>query len=114
MRNRITPAALALCLILALLSMGAQAAETGAEWGKEVTWSYDENTKTLTISGAGPMPDGAPPCDDLYRVETVIIGDGITTIGAGSFENCSNLKKVTIPASVTSIGERAFFCCSRR
>lgn len=113
MRNRITPAALALCLILALLSMGAQAAETGAEWGKEVTWSYDENTKTLTISGAGPMPDGAPPCDDLYRVETVIIGDGITTIGAGSFENCSNLKKVTIPASVTSIGERAFFCCSR-
>ncbi|MBQ8877159.1 MAG: leucine-rich repeat protein [Lachnospiraceae bacterium] len=38
---------------------------------------------------------------------------GIAAIGAGSFNNlqCCNLKKVTIPASVTSIGTRAFQGC---
>ena len=113
MKRRIVPVALALCLALALLPANVRAAETEGEWGENITWSYHENTKTLTLSGAGPMPDGAPPCDDLYRVETVIIGDGITTVGARSFETCSNLKKVTIPASVTSIGDAAFLCCSR-
>ena len=113
MKRRIVPVALALCLALALLSLGARAAETGPAWGTEVQWSYDEDTYTLELTGSGPMPEGAPPCDDLYRVETVIIGDGITTVGARSFETCSNLKKVTIPASVTSIGDAAFLCCSR-
>lgn len=113
MKRRIVPVALALCLALALLSLRARAAETGPAWGTEVQWSYDEDTYTLELTGSGPMPEGAPPCDDLYRVETVIIGDGITTVGARSFETCSNLKKVTIPASVTSIGDAAFLCCSR-
>ncbi len=39
-------------------------------------------------------------CDSL---QTVIIQEGVTSIGAGSFSSCPNLTKVVIPASVTEI-----------
>ena len=50
MKRRIVPVALALCLALALLSLGARAAETGPAWGTEVQWSYDEDTYTLELT----------------------------------------------------------------
>lgn len=41
----------------------------------------------------------------------VTIKDGTTVITGAAFSNCSGLTSVTIPNSVTSIGERAFFWC---
>lgn len=41
----------------------------------------------------------------------VVFSDGLEEIGAGAFGLCG-LTSVTIPASVTSIGEAAFFCSS--
>lgn len=112
MKYRGMLSALALCLVLALLPGSARAAEADGKWGESITWSYNENTKTLTISGTGPMPDGAPPCDSLYNVQTLVINSGITSVGAHSFESCTRLSEVTIPSSVTSIGEGAFQNCS--
>ena len=40
------------------------------------------------------------------------ISNGVTTIGAGAFENSFNLTGVTIPATVTSIGVYAFNDCN--
>ncbi len=40
-----------------------------------------------------------------------IIPDGVTVIGKGAFEFCSNLSKVEIPDSVTVIGKDAFLYC---
>ena len=40
--------------------------------------------------------------------KTVIIPNGITSIGYGAFLNCDNLSSVSIPKSVTSIDEEAF------
>ena len=40
------------------------------------------------------------------------IGSGITSIGAGTFSGCSNLYEINIPSGVTSIGANAFSGCS--
>ena len=42
---------------------------------------------------------------------TVVVPNGVTSIGESAFEDCSRLAGVTIPGSVTSIGEDAFFWC---
>ncbi len=48
----------------------------------------------------------------LTGLTSVIIADGITTIGANAFLNCTGLTDVTIPDSVETIGENAFQGCT--
>ena len=43
---------------------------------------------------------------------SVTIPDSVTSIGDYAFRGCSGLTSVTIPDSVTSIGEGAFYVCS--
>lgn len=45
-------------------------------------------------------------------LETVTIPHSVTSIGERAFSNCSNLTTATIPDSVTSIGDYAFYRCS--
>ena len=57
MIKRITSSVLALCLTLTLLLAGVWAASpTSGQWA-DLSWSYDSAARTLTISGAGAMPD---------------------------------------------------------
>ena len=44
-------------------------------------------------------------------VTSLAVPDSVTSIGSGTFRNCSGLISVTIPDSVTSIGENAFKGC---
>lgn len=43
---------------------------------------------------------------------SIIIPDGVTSIGEDAFCGCSSLESIVIPESVTSIGDRAFWGCS--
>ncbi len=100
----LTLAVMLTVLPFGLFSMTASAATTG-ETG-DCTWSLDGTT--LTISGNGVMGDGMR-WD--YGITTVIIEDGVTTIGTAAFQGCEALKSVTIGENVTSIGEQAFVGC---
>ena len=44
-------------------------------------------------------------------VTNLVIPEGVTRIGAGTFCNCESITDITIPASVTSIGSDAFVGC---
>lgn len=45
------------------------------------------------------------------QVTEYIIGEGVTSIGAQAFDDCSNLTSVTLPSTVTFIGTEAFYRC---
>ena len=46
-------------------------------------------------------------------IEYVIIPEGVTTIEANAFNNCSNIKLLELPSTFTTIGTNAFNGCSR-
>ena len=81
--------------------------------GEAVTWSYDAASATLTFSGSGKMADqktewGATPWFDYIDSGAhVVIGEGITYIGASSFWN-RNLQSLQLPDSLEVIGSGAF------
>jgi len=52
------------------------------------------------------------PCDKIPTNGHVTIPNSVTSIGEGAFKECSKLSSITIPNSVTSIGNRAFYKCS--
>jgi uncharacterized protein YjdB len=73
---------------------------------------------TLTISGTGAMADYTSSNPSPWyssshaSITTVVIEQGVTTIGDNAFEYCRALTSVTIPNSVTSIGTYAFEECN--
>jgi hypothetical protein len=45
------------------------------------------------------------------RFSSILIGEGVQSIGKYAFNGCANLASITIPDSVTSIGDYAFYNC---
>lgn len=82
--------------------------------GGYITWVLDNNG-TLTFSGAGEMEHFSPysrPWDGRPgAITTVIIEEGITSIGNYAFADMEHLVSITIPDSVQSIGGSAFQNC---
>ena len=81
--------------------------------GDNLTWVLDVDG-VLTISGSGEMWDRYSLNGewDTVKVETVVLEQGVTSIGELAFEGCSSLINITIPEGVTSIGVGAFMECS--
>ena len=85
-------------------------------WNEDnLTWKLDADG-TLTISGTGAMKNydskkNRNPVYNNSNVKTVVIEDGVTSIGNYAFTYCVSLTSITIPDSVTSIGYYAFFYC---
>ena len=105
-----------LCIIagIFIFVLSASAcAETGGTCGENLTWTLD-NEGTLTISGTGAMDNYNNNSwkDYNQKIRSLIIDDGVTSIGHQAFYDCSNLTAITIPSSVTDIGDGAFFGCS--
>ena len=99
-----------------LFDFKAEAATYSGTCGDNLTWSFDENTGVLSITGTGAMTDYTSSSDvpwEFHRdyIETVDIGSGVTTIGDFAFGGCSILTNATIGNSVTTIGVGAFDYC---
>ena len=90
--------------------------------GWEVMWELSKSTGSavydvLTIRGNGAMRDysstkNRPWHNNRSTIKTLIIEEGVTSIGQNAFRELSVISEITIPASVTSIGNSAFTQCS--
>lgn len=130
MKKRLLSMILALGMMLTILPVNAITAwaENGkiiqsGNCGNNVTYNLTQNndddadkTYTLTISGNGEMNNysdynfGNSPWANVASAITQVVFEGdITTIGNYSFYRCTRLTSITIPNSVISIGNGAFF-----
>ena len=82
--------------------------------GKDLalTWSYDPNSRVLTIGNAGEFTENIRfGVEAPNEMEELVIGNSVTAIGANAFAGIETLKKVSIGESVKTIGEQAFYNC---
>ena len=86
--------------------------------GDGVIWSLDKGSGLLTVSGDGYMKNYSFPDADSANVSPftmyadfvteVVIEDGVKNIGSWvSFGE--GVKKITLPQSITSVGDNAFY-----
>ena len=83
--------------------------------GTNLTWTLYDNNE-LVISGTGEMFDGyyygnAPWYNYRAIIKSVVINEGVTSVGNSAFQNCTALSSVELPDSLEYIGSNAFEEC---
>ena len=116
-------AVVAAMLAMALVSCGIGGKASGAQDASGdidgLHWDYQRETTTLKITGNGAMKNfqsatDVPWASVTASVKTIVIGEGVTTVGDFAFAFCSALESVKIANTVTSIGNYAFTASSLR
>ena len=107
-------------LLLFVLINGsyAQNTATSGTCGNWCMWDYNNQTKTLNISGSDTISDAfnaeqIPWYPYHEEIEKVIVGENITSIGMYTFFNMTHLKNVSLPSTLTSIKTFAFTFCGK-
>ena len=118
--KRILALALAVCLCLSILPGAAWETTSGTIGESHVSWSFDEASGRLTISGSGG-------CEAFERAEDqpwAALRDEIREVWfydqadlaienlAYWFTDCVNLTMAEVPYTTSAIGEAAFAGCS--
>ena len=84
--------------------------------GDNITWDYDLDTLTLTISGEGEMYDLDSTSHIFYRfhynIQKVVIDDRISKIGAYALYSCSNISSIEGGVGLKKVGNYAFQGCA--
>lgn len=92
--------------IMGGMSISAQADDFSC--GKGAIASLDYETGRLVISGEGSVTGNFK--DNKY-IKTVVVEKGITSLCNEVFSGCDNMKSISLPITVTKIGEKAFINC---
>lgn len=80
-----------------------------------ISWSISDSV--MYLEGSGDMTlnyeylTDIPWYDERNNIDTIIIGDGITSLAEGAFTAFRSLKNVEFPLSMTTIGSSAFLSC---
>ena len=88
--------------------------------GENVTFMFNSKTGVLTISGEGPLDEYgyySPRANPFYeirdKIKTVVVTDGVTSLSAYAFRDCSVLEEITLPASIERIPYDTFLDCKK-
>ena len=121
--KRIFAGVLVLCMMVSLLagpgSMWKVRAETFGDFEYEqlpdgtvmitkYTGSDAHVTVPKTLDGKAVTQIDDQAFQYRDTLEELVLLDGVARIGANAFSDCTNLLKVTLPDSITGIGEFAF------
>ena len=115
--KRLLSIVLSVCMLLSItagLDFSALAIEESGKCGENVTYTYDSSTGLLTISGSGDMDNYEFSRSIFYfedAIKSVVISDGVTSIGDYTFMACHSITSIEIPNSVITIGNGAFKSC---
>ena len=102
--------------------------DCGATQNDTCNWSYDDQTKTLTITGSGKIKDypkeespfynpnetsskwrtTAPWGQYNHEVQNINIASGITELGEGVFRGMDQVTSVKLPDGLETIGASTF------
>ena len=91
--------------------------EVASGWSGATQWRLTDDG-TLTVYGTGNMKNygyggGQPWLGKGVDIKSVVIEEGVTAIGTGTFKNLTTLESVTLPdKGLTKIGEAAFYGCT--
>ncbi|MBO5662013.1 MAG: leucine-rich repeat domain-containing protein [Tidjanibacter sp.] len=100
------------CTSLASITIPDSVTSIGNGAFRDCTSLAEFNGKCASEDGRCLIVDGVLNSFAPYGLTEYTIPEGVTSIGLGVFENCSDLVSITMPNSVTSIGKSAFYCCS--
>lgn len=114
---------LMISLLAICITLPASAADVvSGTWGA-LSWSLNQTTGSLTVSGTGQMPDfvndvGEVNTVDAWQsykdsIQSVTVENGVTNISVMAFAECTQLTGITLPASLTSIEDCAFYGCAK-
>ena len=144
MKKRLFLLFLVLCLTVCAFTVSAAAEELSGRCGDNITWVFDKETSTLTLSGTGEtydynyhMNNSQSPLSRLNEqhqilhivvepgitglgeyvlchmsnAKTLSLPDGLLSIERGALGYLRSLEELVIPDTVTTIGEGAFSAC---
>ena len=115
MKKRIFSLLLCIVLTLTVIPIAADAATYSGTCGDSLSWSFNEATGKLTITGSGRMNGygyfGGAWTDFIDKITAVSLPEGLTTVGSYAFYGAENLKEITFPDSLCIIETSAFADC---
>ena len=99
-----------------------ESAPTAGTYGDNISWSYDVNTTTLTISGKGKMAEPAETgvlSTAIYGwhlwagdITAVVISEGIESLSTSALESFRQMTSVQFPSTLKVVGELALSQCA--
>ncbi len=105
--------------VLLVPAVSAEVTQSGAldyfVGGKKFTWTFDETSGVLNVSGRGAIPDYSDSEQYFMThlrypagVRTVVIEEGITEIGKNIFSGLYKAAYFSFPSTLHTIGTGAF------
>lgn len=84
--------------------------------GPSLFYNFSSRSGTLSFSGSGTMDnfiyETIPWGQNSNAITSIVIPEGVTSIGDYAFYGCSKLKNVSLPSTLKSIGDEAFDDCT--